>query len=234
MLATRCRGFVGRAGASVLRHLESKIAVSPNGGRGLAIARTSNYVEQEVLSTNKLWPWTIGLRQYTSVGAGSGGRSGGLAVRNPPDTFPFAVKGLNHIAIAVPNLGEAAEHYRTVFGAQVSEPLDQPDHGVTVVFVHLSTATIELLHPLGDNSPIAKFLEKNPKGGLHHLCLTVDDIHSASNHMQKSGVAVLGNGEPKLGAHNNPVLFLHPKDNNGVLFELEQVSCAEKEKDIAA
>ncbi|GBG65641.1 hypothetical protein CBR_g51941 [Chara braunii] len=112
-------------------------------------------------------------KEYTSVGAGSGGRSGGLAVRNPPDMFPFAVKGLNHIAIAVPDLSEAAEHYRTVFGAQVSEPLDQPEHGVTVVFVHLSTATIELLHPLGDNSPIAKFMEKNPKGGLHHLCLTM-------------------------------------------------------------
>lgn len=165
------------------------------------------------------------------VGSGSGGRVGGVAVRGPPEDFPFAVKGLNHIAVAVPNLKEASEHYRTVFGAHVSEPLDQPLHGVTVVFVQLANFCIELLQPLGDNSPIAKFLEKNPKGGMHHLCLTVDNIEAAMCHVKEHGMQILS-PLPKMGAHHHPVIFLNPKTNHGVLCELEEIRTHyEAEKD---
>eukprot|EP00245_Coleochaete_scutata_P005502 TRINITY_DN19117_c0_g1_i1.p1 TRINITY_DN19117_c0_g1~~TRINITY_DN19117_c0_g1_i1.p1 ORF type:complete len:224 (+),score=42.85 TRINITY_DN19117_c0_g1_i1:206-877(+) len=173
-------------------------------------------------------------KRQSHVGAGSGGRCGGLPVRNPPDGIPFAIRGLNHIAMVVPDLEEAAEHYRTIFGGQVSAPLAQPGHGVTVVFVYFGNATIELLHPLGENSPVAKFLEKNPQGGVHHLCFTVDDIHAATDHMKDSGIDVLGSGEPKLGAHHNPVIFMHPNDNYGVLYELEQVGVTAREKEKAA
>eukprot|EP00475_Leptophrys_vorax_P033932 TRINITY_DN54152_c0_g1_i1.p1 TRINITY_DN54152_c0_g1~~TRINITY_DN54152_c0_g1_i1.p1 ORF type:complete len:239 (-),score=10.68 TRINITY_DN54152_c0_g1_i1:78-707(-) len=168
-------------------------------------------------------------REFSQVGHGSGGRDGGLNIRSPPD-LPFAVKGLNHLAIAVPDLAAASEFYRTVFGAQVSEPHTLPEHGVTVVIAQVANCTVELLHPFGEKSPIAKFLEKNPKGGLHHMCFTVDDISAASKHVSTEGVRVLGDGKPKIGAHNNPVLFLDPRDNLGVLCEFEQVSCAEPHK----
>ena len=130
---------------------------------------------------------------------------------------------LNHVAIAVPDLGAAAAQYRKTLGAKVSEPMDEPDHGVTVVFVELPNTKIELLHPLGENSPIAPFLERNPSGGMHHICYEVEDIIAARDHLKASGARVLGTGEPKIGAHGKPVLFLHPKDFNGCLVELEQV-----------
>lgn len=129
---------------------------------------------------------------------------------------------LNHIAIAVPDLKAATETYRDVLGAAVSQPLDQPDHGVTVVFVELPNAKIELLHPLGVDSPIAKFLERSPSGGIHHVCYEVDDILIARDRLKSQGARVLGDGEPKNGAHGKPVLFLHPKDFQGTLVELEQ------------
>ncbi|MFQ5773210.1 MAG: methylmalonyl-CoA epimerase [Kiloniellaceae bacterium] len=129
---------------------------------------------------------------------------------------------LNHVAIAVPDLAAAAARYRDVLGAEVSAPLDQPDHGVTVVFVSLPNAKIELLHPLGDASPIAKFLDRHPDGGIHHLCYEVEDIHAARDRLRVAGARVLGDGEPKRGAHDKPVLFLHPKDFCGTLIELEQ------------
>ncbi|MEM7226921.1 MAG: methylmalonyl-CoA epimerase [Pseudomonadota bacterium] len=129
---------------------------------------------------------------------------------------------LNHIAIAVPDLPAASAQYKTVLGAKVSEPMDEPDHGVTVVFVELPNTKIELLHPLGDESPIAGFLAKNPSGGMHHVCYEVDDILAARDRLVETGARVLGNGEPKIGAHNKPVLFLHPKDFCGTLIELEQ------------
>ena len=129
---------------------------------------------------------------------------------------------LNHIAIAVPDLDKAAELYRTVMGAKVSAPRPQPAHGVTVVFVELPNTKIELLHPLGDNSPIAKFLERNPDGGMHHLCYEVDDIIAARDKLKAEGARVLGDGEPRIGAHGKPVLFLHPKDFAGTLVEIEQ------------
>ena len=129
---------------------------------------------------------------------------------------------LNHIAIAVPDLEAGAAVYRSMLGAEVSEPVPQPDHGVTVIFVTLPNTKIELLHPLGDNSPIAAFLERNPSGGMHHVCYEVDDILAARDHLKAEGARVLGDGEPKIGAHDKPVMFLHPKDFCGTLVELEQ------------
>ena len=129
---------------------------------------------------------------------------------------------LNHVAIAVPQLGAAVAQYRTTLGAEVSEPLAQPAHGVTVVFVTLPNTKIELLEPLGEASPIAGFLERNPAGGIHHLCYEVADIRSARDRLKAAGARVLGDGEPRIGAHGKPVLFLHPKDFNGTLVELEQ------------
>ena len=129
---------------------------------------------------------------------------------------------LNHVAIAVPDLAGAAAQYRDVLGARVSDPVDQPDHGVTVVFVELPNAKIELLHPLGADSPIAGFLARNPSGGVHHLCYEVEDILAARDRLLAGGARVLGDGEPKIGAHHKPVLFLHPKDFAGTLIELEQ------------
>lgn len=130
---------------------------------------------------------------------------------------------LNHVAIAVPDLVAATAKYRDTLGAKVSEPQDLPEHGVTVVFVALDNTKIELLHPLGENSPIAKFLESNPSGGMHHLCFEVSDIADAANKLVIAGARVLGDGAPKVGAHGLPVLFLHPKDFDGTLIELEQV-----------
>ena len=129
---------------------------------------------------------------------------------------------LNHVAIAVPDLEKTARIYRETLGARVSAPQPQTDHGVTVVFVELPNTKIELLHPLGANSPIAKFLERNPDGGMHHVCYEVDDIRAASDALKAAGARVLGDGEPKIGAHGKPVLFLHPKDFSGTLVELEQ------------
>ena len=130
---------------------------------------------------------------------------------------------LNHVAIAVPDLDAAVTQYRDTLGADVSDKIDLPDHGVTVVFVNLPNTKIELLLPLGDNSPVAKFLENNPSGGMHHICYEVDDIIAARDKLVKEGARVLGSGEPRNGAHNKPVLFLHPKDFSGTLVELEQV-----------
>ncbi|TCD14454.1 methylmalonyl-CoA epimerase [Oricola cellulosilytica] len=130
---------------------------------------------------------------------------------------------LNHVAIAVPDLEVAAERYRAVLGATVTEPQALPDHGVTVVFVEVANTKTELLEPLGEASPIAAFLEKNPAGGIHHMCYEVEDIIEARDALQVNGVRVLGDGEPKTGAHGKPVLFLHPKDFDGTLIELEQV-----------
>jgi methylmalonyl-CoA/ethylmalonyl-CoA epimerase len=130
---------------------------------------------------------------------------------------------LNHVAIAVPDLEKAAKTYRDTLGAKVSAPTAEPDHGVTVVFVELPNAKIELLHPLGPKSPIAKFLEKNPDGGMHHLCYEVEDILAARDKLKAEGARVLGDGEPRIGAHGKPVLFLHPKDFVGTLVEIEQV-----------
>ena len=130
---------------------------------------------------------------------------------------------LNHVAIAVPNLEKASRLYRDSLGARVSEPKPQPAHGVTVVFVELPNSKVELLEPLGEGSPIAKFLEKNPDGGMHHMCFEVEDILAARDHLKASGARVLGDGTPKIGAHGKPVLFLHPKDFQGTLIEIEQV-----------
>ncbi len=129
---------------------------------------------------------------------------------------------LNHVAIVVPDLAAATARYRDDLGATVSDPVDLPDHGVTTVFVELSNTKIELLHPLGENSPIAAFLRRNASGGMHHLCFEVEDIYAARDRLVKSGARVLGDGEPKTGAHGKPVLFLHPKDLFGTLIELEQ------------
>jgi len=130
---------------------------------------------------------------------------------------------LNHVAIAVPDLDAAAAQYANTLGAKVNPPQDEPDHGVTVVFIELPNTKIELLYPLGENSPINGFLEKNPAGGIHHICYEVDDILAARDKLKEAGARVLGTGEPKIGAHGKPVLFLHPKDFNGCLVELEQV-----------
>ncbi|MGB1149714.1 MAG: methylmalonyl-CoA epimerase, partial [Alphaproteobacteria bacterium] len=128
---------------------------------------------------------------------------------------------LNHVAIAVPDLAAAAEVYAGTLGAEVSAPQPLPEHGVTVVFVTLPNTKIELLEPLGEDSPIARFLEKNPAGGMHHLCYEVEDIGAARDRLLAVGARVLGDGEPKIGAHGKPVLFLHPKDFSGTLIELE-------------
>lgn len=130
---------------------------------------------------------------------------------------------LNHVAIAVPDLAAASALYRDTLGAQVGAPQDEPAHGVTVVFITLPNTKIELLYPLGENSPIRGFLDKNPAGGIHHVCYEVEDILAARDHLRAQGARVLGDGEPKTGAHGKPVLFLHPKDFNGTLVELEQV-----------
>ena len=130
---------------------------------------------------------------------------------------------LNHVAIAVPDLAAAAEQYRNTLGATVRDPQDEPAHGVRVVFIELPNTKIELLTPLGEDSPIAGFLQKNPAGGIHHICYEVEDIIAARDRLKASGARVLGSGEPKIGAHGKPVLFLHPKDFNGCLGELEQV-----------
>jgi methylmalonyl-CoA/ethylmalonyl-CoA epimerase len=129
---------------------------------------------------------------------------------------------LNHVAIAVPDLEAASALYRDTLGARVSEPQAQPDHGVTVVFVELPNTKIELLAPLGSNSPIAGYLERNAAGGIHHICYEVDDIQAARDRLKTAGARVLGDGGPKVGAHGKPVLFLHPKDFCGTLIELEQ------------
>lgn len=130
---------------------------------------------------------------------------------------------LNHVAIAVPDLDAASKLYRETLGAKVSDPVDQPDHGVVTVFVELPNSKIELLYPLGEKSPIANFLERNPAGGVHHLCYEVADILAARDKLKAEGARVLGDGEPKIGAHGKPVLFLHPKDMFGTLVEIEQV-----------
>jgi methylmalonyl-CoA/ethylmalonyl-CoA epimerase len=129
---------------------------------------------------------------------------------------------LNHVAIAVRDLNAATRIYRDTLGATVSEPDALPEHGVTVVFVSLPNTKIELLEPLGAESPIAKFLDRNPDGGIHHVCYEVDDILAARDRLISTGAKVLGSGEPRIGAHGKPVLFLHPKDFCGTLVELEQ------------
>ena len=130
---------------------------------------------------------------------------------------------LNHVAIAVNDLAKACKVYSGALGAKVSAPQDLPEHGVTVVFIELPNTKIELLHPFGENSPIAKFLEKNADGGMHHICYEVEDILAARDKLKAEGARVLGDGAPKIGAHGKPVLFLHPKDFSGTLVELEQV-----------
>jgi methylmalonyl-CoA/ethylmalonyl-CoA epimerase len=130
---------------------------------------------------------------------------------------------LNHVAIAVKNLAEASRQYSQTLGAKISAPMALPEHGVTVVFVELPNTKIELLEALGESSPISGFLGKNPDGGIHHICYEVDDILSARDGLKNDGARILGDGEPKIGAHGKPVLFLHPKDFGGTLIELEQV-----------
>ncbi|MFL2797208.1 MAG: methylmalonyl-CoA epimerase [Paracoccaceae bacterium] len=131
---------------------------------------------------------------------------------------------LNHIAIATPNLDEATKTYANILGVKISAPQDQFEHGVRVVFIELPNTKIELLEPLGENSPVEKFLEKNKKGGIHHICFEVEDIDHAILRLEKDGATVLGDGKAKIGAHGKPVIFLHPKDFNGTLIELEEVS----------
>jgi len=130
---------------------------------------------------------------------------------------------LNHVAIAVPDLEAATAIYRDTLAARVSQPQALPEHGVTVVFIELDNTKIELLEPLGDNSPITSFLAKNPSGGMHHLCYEVTDIEASAERLKAQGARVLGDGKPRIGAHGKPVLFLHPKDFAGTLVELEQV-----------
>ena len=130
---------------------------------------------------------------------------------------------LNHIAIAVPNIEKAALAWETALGASISSPQALPEHGVTVVFVESPNSKVELLEPLGDNSPIKNFLEKNPNGGMHHICYEVKDLNFASEKLKLAGARVLGDGFPKIGAHGNPVLFLHPSDFSGTLIELEEI-----------
>ena len=129
---------------------------------------------------------------------------------------------LNHVAIAVPDLEQAADQYRNALGAKVGAPKEEPDHGVTVIFIELENTKVELLHPLGGSSPIAGFLEKNPSGGIHHICYEVDDIIEARDHLKSKGARVLGADEPKIGAHGKPVLVVHPKDFTATLLELGQ------------
>ncbi|MDW9356817.1 methylmalonyl-CoA epimerase [Sinorhizobium meliloti] len=130
---------------------------------------------------------------------------------------------VNHVAIAVPDLSAAVESYRSTLGASVTEPQALPEHGVTVVFVTLPNTKVELLEPLGEASPISAFLEKNPAGGMHHICYEVEDIIAARDRVRQAGARILGDGNPKIGAHGKPVLFLHPKDFHGTLIELEEV-----------
>jgi len=130
---------------------------------------------------------------------------------------------LNHVAIAVPDAEAAGKIYKDTLGATVTGKVAQPDHGVWTVFVELPNTKIELIEPLGDNSPIAAFLAKNPKGGMHHVCYEVEDIHAACAQMKKMGATITGTGEPRIGAHGKPVVFMHPKDFSGTLIELEQV-----------
>ena len=132
------------------------------------------------------------------------------------------IGALNHVAIVVPDLKAAAQRYRDTFGAEISSPVDLPEHGVTTVFVALGNTKIELLHPLGENSPVAKFLERHPAGGMHHLCFEVEDIAAATEKLTADGVRVLGDGRPSIGAHGKPVVFLHPKDCFGTLIEIEE------------
>ncbi|HEY1637512.1 MAG TPA: methylmalonyl-CoA epimerase [Rhizomicrobium sp.] len=129
---------------------------------------------------------------------------------------------LNHVAIATKDVRKASAIYRDTLGARVSEAVPLPEHGVTTIFVELPNTKIELLEPLGDNSPIARFLDKNPSGGMHHVCYEVDDIYAARDRMKEMGATITGSGEPRIGAHGKPVLFLHPKDFAGTLIELEQ------------
>ena len=130
---------------------------------------------------------------------------------------------LNHIAIATPSLDDAVKTYKDMMGVKISDPLDQIDHGVKVVFIELPNTKIELLEPLGKNSPIDKFLDKNKKGGIHHICFEVEDIDSAIMRLKRDGATILGDGKAKIGAHGKPVIFLHPKDFNGTLIELEEI-----------
>ena len=133
------------------------------------------------------------------------------------------IGALNHVAIVVPDLEAAAQRYRETFGAEVSAPVDLPEHGVTTVFVTLGNTNIELLHPLGEGSPVAKFLVRHPAGGLHHLCFEVEDIAAATEKLAADGLRPLGDGRPSIGAHGKPVVFLHPKDCFGTLIEIEEV-----------
>jgi methylmalonyl-CoA/ethylmalonyl-CoA epimerase len=136
--------------------------------------------------------------------------------------MPHMIGRLNHVAIATRDVRKASEIYRNTLGAKVSEPVPLPEHGVITVFVELPNTKIELLEPLGDSSPIARFLEKNPAGGMHHVCYEVEDIYAARDRMKEMGATITGSGEPRIGAHGKPVLFLHPKDFAGTLVELEQ------------
>ncbi len=130
---------------------------------------------------------------------------------------------INHIAIAVPDMEQAKQEWGQKLGVNMSDPLPQPEHGVTVIFIELGGTKIELLEPLGNASPISRFLEQNPDGGMHHICFEVDDILKARDHLLANGARVLGDGTPKIGAHGKPVVFIHPKDVTGTLIELEQV-----------
>jgi len=130
---------------------------------------------------------------------------------------------LNHVAIAVVSVEAAAKQYKNILGAKISAPLDLPSHGVKTIFVELDNTKIELLEPIGDNSPIKKFLLKNPSGGMHHICYEVPNIKEASTKLKLQGATILGTGKPSIGAHGKPVIFIHPKDFNGTLIELEEV-----------
>ena len=130
---------------------------------------------------------------------------------------------LNHVAIAVPDIESSVSIYRNTLGAVVSDPVDQAEHGVKVVFIQLPNTKIELITPLGENSPISKFLVKNPTGGIHHICYEVNNIDSACHQLVKNGARIIGDGTPKNGAHGKPVIFLNPKDFNGTLIELEEI-----------
>ena len=139
------------------------------------------------------------------------------------EEFYSNIGRLNHIAIAVPNITKASDMWKKALGANVSEPKTLPEHGVKVVFIESPNTKVELLEPLNENSPISKFLIKNPNGGMHHICYEVSDLKSASRKLQAAGVRILGDGNPKIGAHGNPVIFLQPSDFSGTLIELEQV-----------
>jgi methylmalonyl-CoA/ethylmalonyl-CoA epimerase len=143
-------------------------------------------------------------------------------MRHSSDVGTVMIGRLNHVAIAVRDIAKASKIYRDALGAQISSQVAQPDHGVTTVFITLPNTKIELLEPLGSDSPIAKFLERNPDGGIHHVCYEVPDIRTARDKLKAQGARVLGDGEPKIGAHGKPVLFLHPKDFCGTLVELEE------------